>query len=32
MSGDFQDEIRFLGLESSPAFVRQPEGKSLYAK
>lgn len=26
MSGDFQKEIRFVGLESSPSFVRQPEG------
>jgi putative transposase len=26
MSGDFQNEIRFLGMESSPAFLRQPEG------
>jgi transposase InsO family protein len=26
MSEDFQNEIRFLGMESSPAFVRQPEG------
>lgn len=26
MSEDFQSEIRFLGIESSPAFVRQPEG------
>ena len=26
MSEDFQREIRFLGLESSPAFVREPEG------
>jgi putative transposase len=26
MSDDFQSEIRFLGIESSPAFVRQPEG------
>ena len=26
MSDDFQREIRFLGLESSPAFVREPEG------
>ena len=26
MSDDFQKEIRFLGIESSPAFVRQPEG------
>ena len=26
MSEDFQNEIRFLGIHSSPAFVRQPEG------
>ena len=26
MSDDFQNEIRFLGIESSPAFVREPEG------
>lgn len=26
MSDDFQNEIRFLGMEPSPAFVRQPEG------
>jgi len=26
MSADFQCEIRFLGGESSPAFVRAPEG------
>lgn len=26
LSDDFQREIRFLGIESSPAFVRQPEG------
>ncbi len=26
MSDDFQKEIRFLGMTSSPAFVRQPEG------
>ena len=26
VSHDFQAEIRFLGLESSPAFVREPEG------
>jgi len=26
MSDDFQKELRFLGMESSPAFVRQPEG------
>ncbi len=28
MSDDFQDEIAFLGMESSPAFVRQPEENS----
>jgi transposase InsO family protein len=26
LSGDFQAEITFLGMTSSPAFVRQPEG------
>jgi len=26
MSDDFQAEVRFLGITSSPAFVRQPEG------
>ncbi len=26
MSDDFQNEIQFLGIEASPAFVRQPEG------
>jgi transposase InsO family protein len=26
MSNDFQAEIAFVGMESSPAFVRQPEG------
>jgi len=26
MADHFQSEIRFLGIESSPAFVRQPEG------
>ncbi len=26
MSDDFQKEVRFLGIESSPAFVMQPEG------
>lgn len=26
LSRDFQDEITFLGMTSSPAFVRQPEG------
>ncbi len=29
MSSDFQDEIRFLGIESSPSFVRQPEGNGV---
>jgi putative transposase len=28
MSDDFQNEIWFLGIESSPAFVRQPEGNA----
>jgi putative transposase len=26
MSKDFQEEISFLGIKSSPAFVRAPEG------
>jgi transposase InsO family protein len=26
MSDDFQNEIKFVGIEPSPAFVRQPEG------
>ena len=26
LSADFQAELRFLGITSSPAFVRQPEG------
>lgn len=26
MSHDFQEEIRFLGIESTPAFIREPEG------
>jgi putative transposase len=26
MAGDFQEEIAFLGIDSSPAFVRAPEG------
>ena len=29
MSGDFQDEIAFLGIESTPSFVRQPEGNGV---
>jgi transposase InsO family protein len=31
MSGDFQGEIAFLGVESSPSFVRQPEGNGVAA-
>lgn len=26
MSNDFQNEVRFLGMQSSPSFLRQPEG------
>jgi len=26
MSGDFQKELAFLGMDSSPSFVREPEG------
>lgn len=29
MSSDFQREIRFLGITSSPAFVRRPEGNGV---
>ena len=29
MSRDFQDEIAFCGIESSPAFVREPEGNGV---
>ena len=29
LSRDFQDEIAFLGIESSPSFVRQPEGNGV---
>ena len=29
LSGDFQDEITFFGIESSPSFVRQPEGNGV---
>ena len=29
LADDFQDEIEFLGIESSPAFVRQPEGNGV---
>jgi len=26
MADDFQDELKFLGIQSSPSFVREPEG------
>jgi len=26
MADDFQNELKFLGMESSPSFVREPEG------
>ena len=29
MSHDFQEEIAFLGVESSPSFVREPEGNGV---
>ena len=29
MSGDFQGEIAFLGIEGSPSFIRQPEGNGV---
>jgi len=29
VSDYFQDELRFLGIESSPAFVREPEGNGV---
>ena len=29
LSGDFQDEIKCLGIEASPSFVRQPEGNGV---
>ena len=29
MSGDFQDEIEFLGIEASPCFVREPQGNGV---
>ena len=31
VSHDFQAEIRFLGIENSPAFVREPEGNGCAA-
>lgn len=32
MSHDFQEEIAFLGITSSPAFVRAPEGNGCAAR
>jgi transposase InsO family protein len=29
LSGDFQDEIEFLGIEASPSFVREPQGNGV---
>jgi transposase InsO family protein len=29
MSGDFQEEIKCLGIEASPSFVREPEGNGV---
>jgi hypothetical protein len=29
MSDDFQQEIKFFGIASSPAYVRQPEGNGV---
>src|SRR6202795_39026 len=29
MSGDFQDEVKCLGIEASPSFVREPEGNGV---
>ncbi len=29
MSDDFQQEIKFMGIVSSPAYVRQPEGNGV---
>ena len=29
MSDDFQDEIKCLGIEASPSFVREPEGNGV---
>jgi putative transposase len=29
MSGDFQDDIKCLGIEASPSFVREPEGNGV---
>ena len=30
MSDDFQNELAFLGIESPPAFVREPEGNCCF--
>lgn len=32
LSGYFQDEVSFLGLESSPSFIRQPEGNGVVER
>jgi putative transposase len=32
LSGHFQDEVSFLGLESSPSFIRQPEGNGVVER
>ena len=32
MSHEFQTEVRFLGIESSPAFVRAPEGNGVIER
>ena len=32
MEGHFQNELAFLGIESSPAFVRAPEGNGCAAR
>jgi len=32
LSRHFQDEIAFLGLESSPSFIRQPEGNGVVER
>ena len=29
MSGDFQNEIKCLGIEASPSFVREPQGNGV---
>lgn len=32
LSADFQAEVRFLGMTSSPAFLRQPEGNGCIVR